>query len=101
MSEPDIDGALVGGASLNAESFAGIVENSDLPSGFGHGTMVAGLVRLAAPGAQIMPIRAFDGDGTASVFDIAENSVRVAIVRLRARGRGYRHFDYSLMRFDG
>jgi triosephosphate isomerase len=28
MSEPDIDGALVGGASLEAESFAGIVKNT-------------------------------------------------------------------------
>ncbi len=52
------------------QSFGGIVESSDLPAGFGHGTMVAGLVRLAAPGARIMPIRAFDGDGTASVWDI-------------------------------
>ena len=59
-------------AGIVEQSFAGIVENSDLPGGFGHGTMVAGLVRLAAPGAQIMPIRAFDGDGTASVFDIVK-----------------------------
>jgi triosephosphate isomerase len=28
MSQPDIDGALVGGASLNAESFAGIVQGA-------------------------------------------------------------------------
>jgi len=28
MSQPDIDGALVGGASLKADSFAGIVKNS-------------------------------------------------------------------------
>ena len=54
------------------QSFGVIVEGSELPSAFGHGTMVAGLVRLAAPGAQIMPIRAFDGDGTASVFDIVK-----------------------------
>nr|HQH74288.1 triose-phosphate isomerase [bacterium] len=26
--QPDIDGALVGGASLKADSFAGIIENS-------------------------------------------------------------------------
>ncbi len=29
MAEPDIDGALVGGASLDAESFAGIVRYRD------------------------------------------------------------------------
>ncbi len=28
MSKPDIDGALVGGASLEAESFAGVIENA-------------------------------------------------------------------------
>lgn len=30
---------------------------------FGHGTMVAGIVHLAAPGAQIMPLKAFGADG--------------------------------------
>ena len=29
MAQPDIDGALVGGASLNADSFAGIVRFQD------------------------------------------------------------------------
>ncbi|MCK4881843.1 MAG: triose-phosphate isomerase, partial [Candidatus Omnitrophica bacterium] len=28
MSQPDIDGALVGGASLKAEPFIGIIKNS-------------------------------------------------------------------------
>jgi triosephosphate isomerase len=28
MSEPDVDGALVGGASLEAQSFADIIKNS-------------------------------------------------------------------------
>jgi triosephosphate isomerase len=28
MSQPDVDGALVGGASLEAQSFAEIVKNS-------------------------------------------------------------------------
>jgi hypothetical protein len=37
---------------------------------FGHGTMVAGLVHLVAPAAQIMPLKAFRNDGTASLFDI-------------------------------
>ena len=44
--------------------------DTTLPAYFGHGTMVAGLIRLAAPGARIVPIRAFDGDGTANVFDL-------------------------------
>lgn len=45
-------------------------QETGLPPFFGHGTMVAGLVRLVAPGARIVPIRAFDGNGTASVYDI-------------------------------
>jgi triosephosphate isomerase len=33
MAQPEIDGALVGGASLNADSFVGIVRNSARPGG--------------------------------------------------------------------
>ena len=43
---------------------------SQLPPAFGHGTMVAGIVRLVAPTAKIMPLKAFNADGTSSVFDI-------------------------------
>ena len=42
----------------------------DIPEAFGHGTMVAGVVHLVAPEARIMPLRVFDGDGHATVFDI-------------------------------
>jgi subtilisin family serine protease len=38
--------------------------------GFGHGTMVSGVVRLAAPGALIMPLKAFHVDGTGYVSDV-------------------------------
>jgi len=37
-----------------------------------HGTFVAGLVRLTAPGATLMPIRVFDGDGYGSEYDIIQ-----------------------------
>jgi len=37
---------------------------------FGHGTMVAGLIHLVAPGAKIMPLKAFASDGTANISDI-------------------------------
>lgn len=40
------------------------------PAMFGHGTMTAGLVHLVAPGAKIMPLKAFAGDGTSHLFDI-------------------------------
>ncbi len=45
-------------------------EGMALPPYFGHGTMVAGVVRLAAPGAAIMPLRVFNGSGSAHLFDI-------------------------------
>ena len=52
------------------QSYTGIVEAKDLPPGFGHGTMVAGLVRLVAPAAMIMPLRVFDEMGQGDLGDI-------------------------------
>lgn len=48
------------------------LEGMPLDSYFGHGTMVAGLVRLAAPQASIMPLRVFDDSGSANLYDIVE-----------------------------
>ncbi len=53
------------------QSSTAILEEHELPAAFGHGTMVAGIIRLVAPGAMIMPLRAFDSEGTGSVYDIA------------------------------
>lgn len=39
---------------------------------FGHGTHVAGLVALAAPGAQIVPLRVLDADGVGNAWVLAE-----------------------------
>jgi subtilisin family serine protease len=49
---------------------AGALNSALLPRAFGHGTMVAGLVHLVAPGARIMPLKAFRADGTSTVFDV-------------------------------
>ena len=38
----------------------------------GHGTHVAGIVRLAAPEAKVMPLRVLDSDGTGNAFLVAE-----------------------------
>ena len=40
--------------------------------GFGHGTHVAGLVALVAPGAKIMPLRVLDADGVGNAWVLAE-----------------------------
>lgn len=39
---------------------------------YGHGTAVAGLALLAAPLADILPLRAFSGDGIGDIFSIAD-----------------------------
>ncbi len=57
-------------AVILEQSVAVILESLDLPPAFGHGTMVAGVIRLVAPGASIMPLRAFDAEGNAHLFDI-------------------------------
>ena len=46
-----------------------VVQQSNSVSG--HGTFIAGLISLIAPGARIMPIRAFGSDGTADAFSVA------------------------------
>jgi subtilisin family serine protease len=37
---------------------------------FGHGTMVAGVIHLAAPTARLLPLKAFHADGTGNLSDI-------------------------------
>ncbi len=46
---------------------------SELPGTvYGHGTFVAGLIRLTAPESKLMPLRAFDQDGVGNTFAIAQ-----------------------------
>jgi hypothetical protein len=40
--------------------------------GAGHGTIIAGIVRLVAPGASILPIRVLDDEGRGLSFDVAK-----------------------------
>jgi len=46
-----------------------ILDGKKFPA-FGHGTMTAGLIHLLAPEAEIMPLRAFGADGSATVSQI-------------------------------
>jgi subtilisin family serine protease len=57
-------------AAILDQSTAAILDTSKLPLAFGHGTMVAGIVHLAAPTASMMPLKGFQADGTASLLDI-------------------------------
>lgn len=49
---------------------AEVGSGSDL--GFGHGTHVAGLVSLVAPGARLMPARVLDAQGRGNVWVLSE-----------------------------
>jgi hypothetical protein len=57
-------------AAILEQSTAAILETAGLPPAFGHGTMVAGLIHLVAPTASIMPLKAFNADGTANLSDL-------------------------------
>jgi hypothetical protein len=49
---------------------ASALAGTPIPNDFGHGTMVAGLIHLVAPTAKIMPLKAFNADGSAASSDI-------------------------------
>lgn len=39
----------------------------------GHGTFVSGLIKLTAPGCELLPLRAFNGEGIGSSFAISQS----------------------------
>src|SRR5437879_2190672 len=57
-------------ASILDQSTASILDTRQVPRTFGHGTMVAGIIHLVAPTARIMPLKAFEADGAAHLFEI-------------------------------
>ncbi len=57
-------------ATILDQSTASILDTTQVPQAFGHGTMVAGIIHLVAPTAQIMPLKAFRADGSSNLFDI-------------------------------
>lgn len=68
---------LDGGPALVNQSTAAVLDQPKIPllstaqfAGFGHGTMVAGVVHMVAPTARIMPLRAFGNDGSGYLSDI-------------------------------
>src|SRR6185503_19522815 len=56
-------------AALLDQESAALLDNPAYAA-FGHGTMVAGVVHLVAPTAEIMPLKAFSADGTGYLSDI-------------------------------
>ena len=60
-------------AAILEGSSAAILETGGLGKGFGHGTMVAGLIHLVAPTAELMPVTAFDANGDSDLFNIVRS----------------------------
>lgn len=54
------------------QSTVGLLDGVKLPSDFGHGTMVSGLIHLVAPNAQIMPLKAFTADGKGQLSSVVQ-----------------------------
>lgn len=73
-TSPVVDGS--GTIILNQETSPVVdqetspVVDSKMPADFGHGTMVAGIVHLAAPSARILPIKAFGSNGVGSLSNV-------------------------------
>jgi len=56
-------------ASSPKQSSVALVDGNG-PSDFGHGTMVVGVIHLTAPQATILPLKAFQSNGTGNLSDI-------------------------------
>lgn len=77
---PEFDGKVLAGESFVNESDTPTDTgdgqdddgDGDVDEMVGHGTHVAGIVHLAAPNAEIMPLRVLDSDGNGNVYLIAE-----------------------------
>lgn len=57
-------------AAVLDQSTAAVLDRGPQYAAFGHGTMVAGVIHLVAPTAQIMPLKAFQADGTGYLSDV-------------------------------
>src|SRR5437773_2536990 len=57
-------------AVLDQSTVAVLDGNPAQYAAFGHGTMVAGIIHLVAPTAQIMPLKAFGADGSGYLSDV-------------------------------
>jgi subtilisin family serine protease len=71
FNHPALAGRLLPGYDFVDGDLDASEGGSTANSSFGHGTHVAGLVALAAPGARIMPLRVLDPNGVGNVWTIA------------------------------
>jgi subtilisin family serine protease len=57
-------------AAVLDQSTAAVLDGNPQYAAFGHGTMVMGVIHLVAPQAQLLPLKAFQSDGTGFLSDI-------------------------------
>jgi subtilisin family serine protease len=74
IAPPD-ENAQAAGVSQSAvavldQSAVAVLDGNPLYAAFGHGTMTSGIVHLVAPQASIMPLKAFQSNGTGYDSDI-------------------------------
>lgn len=70
LDHPLFDGFLTGGGYDFLDDDADVSAEPGILRG--HGTFVAGLIRLSAPNAMILPLRAFDSEGIGNSFAVAK-----------------------------
>jgi subtilisin family serine protease len=71
-NHPAIAGRLLAGYDFVDDDSDPSEAGSEANAGFGHGTHVAGLAALVAPGAMIMPVRVLDAHGEGNAWVLAE-----------------------------
>src|SRR5438552_3205089 len=57
-------------AAVLDQSTAAVLDGKAQYAAFGHGTMVMGVIHLVAPQAHLLPLKAFNADGSAFLSDI-------------------------------
>ena len=57
-------------AAVLDQSTAAVLDGNSQYAAFGHGTMVMGVIHLVAPNAQLLPLKAFQSNGTGNLSDI-------------------------------
>jgi len=57
-------------AAILDQQSAAILDTNAKYAAFGHGTMVMGVIHLVAPQAKLLPLKAFNSDGTGYLSDI-------------------------------
>lgn len=83
-------------AAVLDQSTAAVLDTGQQYAAFGHGTMVAGIIHLVAPTAQIMPLKAFQADGTGYLSDILR-----AVYFAVQNGANIINMSFSLPTYSG